>query len=241
MKTAIATVCALLLLLAGCSDESDCPTCPSGGKIRVPIPTLQNIWPNADKTAWTYQQDVRVWEGNVTLYPSRDDIPDVPLPDWSDIFDLVESPTPVEPNTATRRIYRMQFDGVTTTTSGVTAQRLNEEVFTEATQGVQPRAVTHRMPIFRRLPATQRDPRTRILRSAGPITVRGTNSDASGELSLLANRTDVWQDVPRGNAQVLSMPNLIHGGAWEKTSEWIGTYGDLSARLAWKFLADDIS
>ena len=52
---------------------------------------------------------------------------------------------------------------------------------------------------------------------------------------------DVCNGVPRGHAQLLSMPNLIHGGAWEKTAEWIGTYNDLSARLAWKFLADDIT
>jgi len=32
------------------------------------------------------------------------------------------------------------------------------------------------------------------------------------------------------------MPILLHGGAWEKTLSYIGTYGDLEARLAWKFI-----
>ena len=36
-------------------------------------------------------------------------------------------------------------------------------------------------------------------------------------------------------------PFLIHGGAWEKTSEYIGTYGDVDQLLAWKFLTSDLS
>jgi hypothetical protein len=35
-------------------------------------------------------------------------------------------------------------------------------------------------------------------------------------------------------------PVLIHGGAWEKTDEYIGTYGDIDTDLAWKFLEDDL-
>jgi len=151
MKTALATICAVILLVAGCSDESECPTCPGDDKTEVPNPTLQNIWPNADKTSWTYQQEVRVWEGDITIYPTRDDIPTAPLPSWSEVFDLVESRTPVEPHTATRRIYRMQFDGVTTTGSGVTAQRRTDEVFIETAQGVERYTATHGMPRYARI------------------------------------------------------------------------------------------
>lgn len=31
-------------------------------------------------------------------------------------------------------------------------------------------------------------------------------------------------------------PILVHGGAWEKTEKYIGTYGDIDTNLAWKFL-----
>ena len=35
-------------------------------------------------------------------------------------------------------------------------------------------------------------------------------------------------------------PILVHGGAWEKTDQYIGTYGDLHTDLAWKFLTADL-
>jgi hypothetical protein len=36
-------------------------------------------------------------------------------------------------------------------------------------------------------------------------------------------------------------PNvLIHGGAFERTQDWIGTYGCLDSLLAWKFLISDL-
>jgi len=35
------------------------------------------------------------------------------------------------------------------------------------------------------------------------------------------------------------IPVLVHGGAWEKTLEHIGTYGDVDRDLAWKFLDAD--
>jgi hypothetical protein len=36
-------------------------------------------------------------------------------------------------------------------------------------------------------------------------------------------------------------PIMIHGGAWEKTDLWIGTYGDIDTLLAWKFLEADLT
>ncbi|UCH83030.1 MAG: hypothetical protein JSW50_11230 [Candidatus Latescibacterota bacterium] len=241
MRTVIATICAVLLLLAGCSDESDCPTCPGDGKIEVPDPSLQNIWPNADKTSWTYRQNHRVWEGNITIYPTRDDIPNVPLPTWSEIFSLVEARTPVEPNTATRRIYRMQFDGVTTTTSGVTAQRLTDEVYIETAQGLKRGAEKLGMPILTRLFTIRPDIWNRIRQSKDPILGLGLTSDPSGGATVLAHGENIWHGLLSNPARILYMPYLLRGGAWEKTAEWIGLYDDLSARLAWKFLAEDIT
>ena len=38
----------------------------------------------------------------------------------------------------------------------------------------------------------------------------------------------------------LLQPLILHGGAWEKTADWIGTYGDLDQLLAWKYLTSDL-
>ena len=37
-----------------------------------------------------------------------------------------------------------------------------------------------------------------------------------------------------------AMP-MLHGYAWEKTSQWIGTYGDLDTLLAWKYLEPTVT
>ena len=40
--------------------------------------------------------------------------------------------------------------------------------------------------------------------------------------------------------QSLESPLVLHGGSWEKTEAWIGTYGDLYLDLPWKYLEADL-
>jgi len=47
--------------------------------------------------------------------------------------------------------------------------------------------------------------------------------------------------VSRGPQPIMSTPLLIHGGAWEKTDDWIATYGVLNTEPAWKFLTSDLA
>jgi hypothetical protein len=135
----------------------------------------------------------------------------------------------------------MQFDGVTTTAYGVTAQHLTDEVFTETAQGLEQCADKLGTPILRRLSAIRPDLWNRIRRSKDPISGSGSTSDPSGRIGISTHDESVWHGVRGSRAQVQSMPYLLHGGAWEKTAEWIGLYNDLGARLAWKFLAEDIT
>ena len=181
MKLLLVTICAALLLLPGCSDD-ECVQCTG----QTQEPTLDNIWPNKDKTSWTYAFESRQWDQNVTIYPTRDDIPSGPLPTWSEIFDLVEAHAPKEPYISLTGVYKMRFDGMKTTESGVTAQNLVTEFVRDDGQSVQNLA------------------------------------------------PEVFEQVP-------IFHYLIHGGAWEKTTEWIGSYGDLNEELAWKFLTSDLS
>jgi hypothetical protein len=200
MKTLLITISAMLVLFFGCSND-ECVQCPPV----VPVPTIDNIWPNADKMAWTYAYEQREWGGEATIYPTRDDIPDVPLPKWSEIFDLVEEHAPKEPFTTVSSEYRLRFDGLTTTESGVTAQNLVMEFLTTGAEDTK------------------------------------TVSRTFDLKQVIAARQVSLNRVPPDFDQVPSWPHLIHGGAWEKTPQWIGTYGDLSEELAWKFLASDLS
>src|SRR5258705_464716 len=41
-------------------------------------------------------------------------------------------------------------------------------------------------------------------------------------------------------AASIDPPNFLFGYAWEKTSEYIGSYGDLNTQLAWKYLVANL-
>ena len=47
------------------------------------------------------------------------------------------------------------------------------------------------------------------------------------------------ESAPAAVAAVRS-PNFLFGYAWEKTDEYIGSYGDLNTELAWKYLVADL-
>jgi hypothetical protein len=200
MKILMITICAALVFL-GCSDD-DCVQCPPDNSTN---PTIENIWPNADKTAWTYAYEVRQWGSEPTIYPTRDDIPTDPLPTWSEIFAVVEAHAPVEPYLSEEGEYRIRFDGMTTTGPGVTAQNLVSEFLS---------------PVPPLAPSAALNPASRFM------TITGQQR---GDL------------VSKSSVQVPAFPHLIHGGAWEKTSQWIGTYGELYPELGWKFLTQDLS
>jgi hypothetical protein len=103
----------------------------------------------------------------------------------------------------------MQFDGTTTTPGGVTAQNL----------------VT-------------------ALESLGQNTVQVTTAGSSVLLwRLYAARPDLRDEIfsSLGEAaaepeQIWNLPMLVHGGDWEKTLTYIGTYSGVEPRLSWKFL-----
>ena len=237
MKTFVAAMCAALVLMIGCNDDdSNCVTCPKS----TPNPTLGNIWPNADKTAWTYQYAWRWWEGQMTIYATRDEVPSVPLPDWSEIFDLVQSAAPVEPYTTTRGIYRMQFDGMKTTDDGVTAQNLTAELFLELGQGVE-RHADEGTALLRRLYVARPDLREKIVSFLGSNSEVASSLVREGTLGFSPRGSTGGHGVPGSLAQPFGFPVLIHGGVWEKTDQWIGTYENVSPRLWWKFLADDLA
>lgn len=119
----------LLIVLAGCSDDTDCPNCPDDGDPIEVEASIQNVWPNADGNVWIHDLAVRGFEGD------PDDVidPDDPVPDLPSMETLharLAEPVPFEPLGDSEGLYRMSFDGDVVTESDVTAQNFREELFT---------------------------------------------------------------------------------------------------------------
>ena len=210
-------IVAFLVVIAACSDDPSGPfvrwTNNSPG-ITGAVPTIDNIWPNEDKTEWSfdYTWDEDLFWSMVT-YPDANDVP--PLPDWEEISELLETPLIGDSVVSAHGTYRMTFNGTATAGGGVTAQNL-EESFEFNPAGAAPVVVTcsAEREFYRRL------------RIARP--------DLAAKLP-----TAKLEEEP-GQRITASDPLLIHGGVWEKTTRWIGTYGDIDELLAWKFLTDEL-
>jgi hypothetical protein len=131
-----------------------------------------------------------------------------------DAIRLLETePTGSNPETSTGS-YRLQFNGLITTLSGVTRQHLQETLQPDASAMVSS-AAAHPGPAF-----------LELLRRARP--------DLAGKRGLQA------ATIASQPAVTLFRPTLLHGYAWEQTDQWIGTYGDLNQQIAWMFLTPDL-
>ena len=224
---------AVALILIGCFDNNNCPTCPSSGDTiqPAPNPTLNNIWPNADSTAWTYQYTFRRWpSGSFTFYTTEDSVPDIP--NISEIEDLLRNHPIGDSVTTTDGIYRLQFDDNITTASGATGQNLKETIFMQQNNGDTIATETEsRKTFLTRLSIARPD-------LAQKITQKYKGLPA--ELSSLSPREYLLGQISKTFEEILRGPMMLHGGAWEKTNNYIGTYGDLDQLLAWKYLESDL-
>jgi hypothetical protein len=198
----------------GCSDDGVAP--PPG----TPAATIENIWPNEDGRSWSYSNLTRGWEftffDSTFIYPDSTDVP--PAPDLDDLFDLIDDPPLPDTFETMASEYRLTFNGETTTLSGVTAQNLESEIVLPAPAAEAPSPRTNRFMV--------------LLAAARPdLGLRLQSPWIPGDL---APADTIFEPVPAD-------PLFLHGGAWEKTEEWIGTYGDIDTLLAWKFLETELS
>jgi hypothetical protein len=210
-------ILALIVVVAGCNHDTSGPsrtwTNDSPGVSNI-VPTIDNIWPNEDETAWSfdYNWDEDFYWSMVT-YPDSNDVP--PLPDWDEISDLLEMPLLGDSVISAVATYRMAFNGLRTAGGGVTAQNL-EETIDILPSGAAPTVVkvSAEYEFLRRLRIARPD-----------LAVKFSNAAQLEEPEQRISARD---------------PLLIHGGVWEKTSRRIGTYGDVDRLLAWKFLTDEL-
>jgi hypothetical protein len=178
-----------------------------------PSITLSAMWPNDDGRWWRYRVVERSWDDNAwTTYPSPGAVP--PAPTMSEVAALLDNPPAAVPTRVDSSRYELRFSGTITTLSGVTRQNLLE---------------------------------TWILPN-GPA---GARSGQAAFLSQLAKaRPDLRARIRARFASLAPVEDtlhfiyasdLLHGYAWEKTPQWIGTYGDLDTLLAWKYLTSRLS
>jgi hypothetical protein len=235
----------LLVIVGGCSDNrcTEVHCCSE-------TPTLANIWPNDDQTSWTYEYQFRSWEWDGwTVYDNEDDVP--PAPTLDEVLVLLFRHDTGEDPVTSYGLYGLQFDGDTTTMSGVTAQNLRETLVPiedgaiAAGPGLETSALPHPVsslvqgvdPLLVRLAIARPDLRDRIAEALGS---QGETFRSAVE-SLAGHRWEARRTAGARLGQALPKPYFIHGYAWRKTSEWIGTYGDVDALLAWKFLEADLT
>ncbi len=175
-------------------------------------PTIENIWPNDDGASWTYEYTWRTWDAEARTYPERDSLPPVPS---MDEIEKVFKHHAIGPNPSeVQGTYGLEFDSLTTTDSGVTAQNLVESVVATDGRGRLVAGTGSRSTFLKRLRQARPDLEARI--------------DAC------------CPDLAAAQPGEPPAPIMIHGGAWEKTGQWIGTYGDIDTLLAWKFLEADL-
>ncbi len=162
-------------------------------------------------------EDGRFWSFDATGHvwgngSATDPSPEAtPLPSLAEFAALAAAREFPEPSTVSTGTYRLQFTDSITTDSGVRRQNLVE-------------ALTYD-PVA---PATASRPDAAFL---AQLAIARPDLRAR-----IAARTGAAPSL-NGNFQSL----ILHGGAWEKTADWIGGYGDLNPVLAWKYLERDLS
>lgn len=190
----------------GCPENA---TGPSGGASNQL--TLSNCWPNDDGRYWRYRTTWRSLEPE-SFAPLPPDTP-VPAITFGLARALLDDDVFVWNGGVADYTYRLQFGGLLTTGSGVTAQNLVEELSNVVVDRAG-HGATFEARLLDRIAAARPDLRARLARpGAGP-------GGADGRWAL--------------------QPYFIHGYAWSKTPERIGTYGDVDTLLAWKFLEANV-
>jgi hypothetical protein len=186
-----------------------------------------------------YEYVMRLWDQGEfpILYDTELDVP--PLPTWEELGDMLESHPFPEPSDTADLLYRLEFDGTTTTASGAAGQNLDETVYSifdtgpVFTGGSPETAFLSRLLVAR--PDLKETIMPHIARSAAAHGEPAGGRFQTGVDALKASPTAPGPSLP-----LQIRPYLIHGGAWRKTAEWIGTYGDIDTLLAWKFLESEL-
>ena len=190
---------------------SDDPAPPPGTPLEI-------LWPSEDGRSWTYDLSTESWAFDSLdpefIYNTPEEVPDAPS--LGALFPLIDEPTTPASTTTEDTWYRLQFNGETTT-SGVTTQNL-----------VETRGDDHFFLKGERALANS---------SGMGGSFLATLAIVRPELFPGIQTTGVFD--PSSHPPIGLNPIFLHGGAWRKTDDWIGTYDDLDAQPSWRFLEGD--
>lgn len=177
-----------------------------------PMATLDELWPNDDGHEWFYDLTVHFWsDADADTLYARDDVP--PFPPMSKLLERLAAPLPMPLDSTHLLHYRLRFDGMGTTDSGATGQNLMQEVIEP-----QPTKPVARAEHFLQQLVLARPGLRDQLQAAYPTV----------GLDMATSYRD--------------RPTFLSGTvAYEKTSEYIGTYGHLDKLLSFKWLEANLS
>ncbi|MEZ4388844.1 MAG: hypothetical protein R3D98_14970 [Candidatus Krumholzibacteriia bacterium] len=211
MPNRILSILLAVLFLAACSDD-DCADCPEQpGDLE---PTLDNIWPHADGTTWTYDLRYDVHEGPVPA----DEVP--PLPTMAELHAALQAPVAEDLLSSDLGLYRLQFDGMVTTDTDITAQNLVETIYAPVGD-------------VRTVVAEPRDRQDRFLRLVARV-----RPDLR---SLLAERFGF--SAPDAAKSLDEVGTIFFLGAYAFAAEDTGYYGygDVSVDHTWTYIEGDLA
>ena len=194
--------------------------------------SIDNIWPNSEGDRWTYRYTSRWW-GPVPppipdYWPTPEEVPGIPT--MEELEDLLRNQPIGDVIGTAGAEYRLVFAGDTTTSSGAVAQNLRETFTSDQGAGNLAAGTPAGNAFLARLSLARPDLAEKI------------KTEYPGFAVGIDDPREAVSSAGPGAAlfEMIFEPNLVHGYAWEKTGEWIGTYGDVDQALAWKFLESNL-
>jgi len=179
---------------------------------------IDPLWPNDDGRFWQYRV-AEVWTPiELQYYKQAADVP--PAPSVWDLAARLRDESRARngglPDTPTGQgTWTLRFNGRVTTQSGAEGQNLTESLLDDPLPGARASVAGAAGSAFwSHLAAARPD--------LAPAVQKRLGLSASATLALDGG------------------PILLHGGAWEKTAEHIGTYGDLNRQIAWLYLVANV-
>jgi hypothetical protein len=163
-----------------------------------------------------------VWpdsNGPPGLFETEEEVP--PAPSLDEIRHLLQPYNDGDEVSTTRGVFRLVFDGQMTTQSGAEGQLLRETTYCEYSTN-----------------PVRKDVSDGFL--ARLLQVRPDLREKAASLGLVPSDRSYSAQNPV-DCDFYYAQFYLHGYAWEKTQDHIGTYGDLDLLIAWKFLDKDLS
>ena len=204
-----------LFLVSACNDDDDnCVDCPAVG---AATPTMANIWPHEDGTAWTYDLEYRELEPVPGANAKEGEIPTM-----EELHSALQEPMVGIVTLEGDGLYRFAFDGLITTDTGAVGQHVRETFFVdldEMTKDIPEEGSTDGTPTFA-------DRTLAMIARARPDLRQALVSSYGLDEKSLGNITP---------------PMFLGGYAFSAEEEGYFSYGDLDQNHSWVYLEGDLT